>query len=181
MARTKDTPNDPERRERILHATIDVLRDAGVAAVSARSVAARAGVPVGSVSYHFASVRALLLDAAHTVIEMRAESLREWGTTVTEQNVLQRLAELIHTQITTGRGFTVVAYELYILGLRDPDFQSLSVAATTSLSRQLSTYVPDVDAQRLAVAADGLQLHSLFLTPPPSPSQLAAALARQDV
>ena len=56
--REKNTPDDPERRERIVTATIELLQDGGVVAVTARAVATRAGVPLGSVSYHFTSVRA---------------------------------------------------------------------------------------------------------------------------
>src|SRR5699024_3686889 len=113
MARRKHTPNDLERRQRILDATIALLEGGGAPAVSARAVANRAGVPVGSVSYHFASVRALLLEAARHVAEAREASLREWSRQVTPETVIARVAELIHTQITSGRSLTIVAYELY--------------------------------------------------------------------
>lgn len=178
MARKQNTPNDPERRERILDATMTLLQDGGIAAVTARAVAGRANVPVGSVSYHFDSVRALLLEAAHRIIELRDRSLEEWGESVTRSTITDRLAELIHEQITTGRNVTVVAYELYLLGLRDEDFRALSVETTTVLSRQLAKHVGDAEAWRLATVADGLQLHSLFLTEAPSPASLTTALSR---
>lgn len=153
-----------------------LLEEGGVDAVSARSVAAHAQVPVGSVSYHFKSVRALLLEAAHRIIELRAHSLHQWGATVTADTIRPRLGELIHEQITTGREVTVVAYELYLLGLRDEAFRALSVEATTVLYRQLAIHVPAAEARHLATLADGLQLHSLFTTPPPRQADLIAAL-----
>lgn len=177
MARQKHTPNDPERRQRILNATMDLLQDGGVPAVSARSVAQQAGVPVGSVSYHFDSVRSLLLEAAQRIIDTRDRSIREWNRTVDENTLTERLAELIHAQITTGRTLTIVAYELYLLGLRDPDFRALSVEATSVLSRQLADHVSGDEAKRLAAVADGVQMHSLFLTSTPTATELAHALS----
>jgi len=176
VARSKNTPNDPDRRARILEATVGLLQDDGVSAISARAVATRAGVPVGSVSYHFDSVRALLLEAARGIIELREASLTSWGRTVTAPTIHERLAELVHTQITTGRAITVVAYELYLLGLRDGDFRALGNEASDVLYRQLACHVPEADARHLATLADGLQLHSLFRTPAPGPDELAAAL-----
>lgn len=177
MARKKHTPNDPERGQRILNATIELLEEGGVTAVSARSVAARANVPVGSVSYHFDSVRSMLLEAARSVIEMRDRALREWGRTVTGDTIIERLAELIHVQITIGRATTIVAYELYLLGLRDADFRALSVEATSVLSRQLANHVSEADARRLASVADGVQMHSLFCASTPSVAELADDLS----
>ena len=40
MARAKNTPNDPQRRERILTATMRILQEEGISAVRARTVAA---------------------------------------------------------------------------------------------------------------------------------------------
>src|SRR5699024_9502005 len=157
VARTKNTPNDPERRARILEATVGLLQDDGVSAISARAVATRAGVPVGSVSYHFDSVRALLLEAARSIIKLREASLTSWGRTVTAPTIHEQLAALVHTQITTGRAITVVASALSLRGLR-------------------ARHVPEADARHLATLADGLQLHSLFRRPAPGPDELAAAL-----
>jgi len=177
VARKKHTPNDPDRRQRILDAAIAVLQDGGIPAVSARAIAARAEVPVGSVSYHFDSIRSLLREALRSIIEFREQSLREWNETVTEGDVVERLAELIHAQITTGRNLTVVAYELYLLGLRDPEFRALSIEATSVLSRQLAVHLPEEEARRLAAVADGVQMHSLFLRPAPPVTSIIEELS----
>ncbi|MFD6211517.1 TetR/AcrR family transcriptional regulator, partial [Peribacillus sp. NPDC060253] len=50
----------PGRRERILAAVLDLIAEDGVAGVSHRKAAARAGVPLGSMTYHFASMDELL-------------------------------------------------------------------------------------------------------------------------
>src|SRR5699024_652355 len=94
----------------------------------------------------------------------------------TPETVIARVAELIHTQITSGRSLTIVAYELYLLGLRDEGFRRLSVEATSVLARELAAHVPPGEAWRFAAVADGVQVHSLFLAAPPSVAELADAL-----
>lgn len=59
-------PNDPERRARILQATLEVITAAGVAGVSYRGVATHAGVPLGSMTYYFPSLEGLIVDAFDT-------------------------------------------------------------------------------------------------------------------
>ncbi|MGO4425788.1 TetR/AcrR family transcriptional regulator, partial [Streptomyces sp. MCAF7] len=54
---------DPQRRERILTATLSHIADEGVAGVSHRKIAARAGVPLGSMTYHFKGIDELLREA----------------------------------------------------------------------------------------------------------------------
>lgn len=128
-----------------------ILTESGIGAVTARAVAARIGVPVGSVSYHFDSVRSLLLEASRRVIAMRAQSIEDWRTNVTANTVVDRLAELIHRQLTVGRELTVVADELYILGLRDEGFRAVSSTSIPVLREALATFVSPIEATRRTV------------------------------
>ena len=97
MARPKNTPNDPQRRQRILTVTMELLQEGGIASVTARSVAARADVPVGSVSYHFDSVKGLLLQASQELLGRRTAQITDWDYQDTGGDaMLEQLAELIH-------------------------------------------------------------------------------------
>ncbi|QNA92946.1 MULTISPECIES: TetR/AcrR family transcriptional regulator [unclassified Microbacterium] len=77
-------PNDPGRRDRILDATLAVIRDDGIAAASYRGIAARAGVPLGSMTYYFPTLEGLIVSALDTTrsdLEPRyAEPLRQART-----------------------------------------------------------------------------------------------------
>lgn len=177
MARRKNTPNDPHRRERILAATMELLQESGVASVSARSVAKRAQIPVGSVSYHFDSVKGLLLEASRELLARRTAQITDWEYhEASGQDVLRRLAELIHHQITEGRALTVVAYELYLLGLRDPDFAEISAQTVRALRNQLLDHYSPEHATHLAATAEGYQLQALFDPTPPSVETIHADL-----
>jgi AcrR family transcriptional regulator len=50
------------RRAEIVTAALAILRERGAGALTARAVAARAGVALGQVSYHFASMEELLVE-----------------------------------------------------------------------------------------------------------------------
>lgn len=63
----KGIPNDPERRVRILSATLEVIGSEGVHAVSYRRVAAQAGVPLGSMTYYFPDLDGLIVAAFGTL------------------------------------------------------------------------------------------------------------------
>lgn len=70
---------DPERRDRIIDAAIRVVGSKGIAGLSHRSVAAEADVPLGSTTYHFASLDELLIAALRRSNENFAEVKRESG------------------------------------------------------------------------------------------------------
>ena len=66
--------NDPERRDRIIDACLDVLALHGVAGTSHRKVAAQAGVPLGAMTYYF--------DGMH---ELLHEAFTRFGTTISDR------------------------------------------------------------------------------------------------
>ena len=70
---------DPDRRDRIIAACLDVIAENGVAGTSARKVAEAADVPLGSVTYHFTGMGELLHEAfsryAHAASDQFAERM----------------------------------------------------------------------------------------------------------
>lgn len=68
--------HDSRRRERVLDAALDVFAEDGVAGITHRKVAARADVPLGSVTYHFASLTDLCTRAFARYVERFADSGR---------------------------------------------------------------------------------------------------------
>lgn len=75
---------DPQRRERILAATLDHIAEEGVAGVSHRRIAVRADVPLGSMTYHFAGIDDLLREAftrfADEIVAVFERHLADVGT-----------------------------------------------------------------------------------------------------
>lgn len=75
---------DPQRRERIIAATLDHIAEEGVAGVSHRKIAMRADVPLGSMTYHFAGIDDLLREAfkrfADQIVAVFERHLADAGT-----------------------------------------------------------------------------------------------------
>ena len=79
MSTTESAPRrkDPTRRERIARSAITVVAERGVERVTHRAVAAAAEVPLGSTTYHFATLDDLLADALKVAAADDVARLRE--------------------------------------------------------------------------------------------------------
>ena len=56
-------PNDPQRRERIIEATLETIAEHGIQAVTHRKIASCADVPLGSITYYLTGIDALLAES----------------------------------------------------------------------------------------------------------------------
>jgi DNA-binding transcriptional regulator YbjK len=155
-----------ERVEQILRATLEVVARDGVAAVTHRSVAEAAGVPLGSLTYYFSSKQELLRDALllHVAedtarISALASDLLACGAA--GDQVVEAFAELLET--VHG---DIAQFELYIEAARDPELRE---AATQSLRayeraavlglRAAGVPNPEGSAHIVVAAIDGLGIH----------------------
>ena len=68
--------NDPDRRERIIAAALEVIGERGVHQTSHRVIAARAGVPLGSLTYYFDGLSDILEQAFASLAARMAEQYR---------------------------------------------------------------------------------------------------------
>ncbi|GAA1630135.1 TetR/AcrR family transcriptional regulator [Actinoplanes couchii] len=81
MGGPRRVANDPLRKQRILDATLAVIAEHGVHRTTHRRIADTAGVPLGSLTYHFESLDAILEQA----FEALADSMSErYSTALTE-------------------------------------------------------------------------------------------------
>ncbi|MBM7439355.1 TetR/AcrR family transcriptional regulator [Streptomyces sp. HB132] len=176
MARPKGATNDPGRRERIALAAVELIHERGVGSVSARAVADRCAVPVASVSYYFDSVSALLIEACRLVLQERSRELDRWLAASTPETVITDLAALVVRQLTEQRATSMIAYELYVLGMRDDGLREVSAASVNHLRHRLKGLVPPSEVDRVAATADGYQMHCLFEDRVPTAREVAVIL-----
>lgn len=88
--------HDPERRQRIIDAAIRVVGAKGLAGLSHRSVAAEADVPLGSTTYHFATLDELMIAALRQANEGFAKAVAaHGGLTDTRLDLPAELAGLL--------------------------------------------------------------------------------------
>ncbi|MFE2944190.1 TetR/AcrR family transcriptional regulator [Streptomyces sp. NPDC059255] len=151
---------DPRRRERILAAALDHIAEEGVAGVSHRKIAARAAVPLGSMTYHFGGMDELLREAftrfADRVVAVFEEHL---GRADSPEQAREAVTDLVHTLSEGPRRDLVLTQELYTLAARRPEYQELT-QAWMGRSRQLLERHFDPDtARQLDALIEGLTLH----------------------
>lgn len=65
----KGVANDPDRKQTIAQSALDVIAEGGVRAATHRKIAQRAGVPLGSATYHYASLDDILVAAFELMAE----------------------------------------------------------------------------------------------------------------
>jgi AcrR family transcriptional regulator len=99
-------------RDRLLQGTIDALRTHGIAGVSARTIAAAAGVNQALVFYHFGSVDELVAAAAMWSTERQVAGYRERFERVRSLRELQRVGRDVHDRESAAGNVTVLGQML---------------------------------------------------------------------
>jgi AcrR family transcriptional regulator len=85
-------------RAKLLASTAEVLRGRGIAGISARTIAAHAGVNQALVFYHFGTVAELIDAACRHAVDESADSYREQLAAVTSLTELLALGRALHAQ-----------------------------------------------------------------------------------
>ena len=175
-----------ERRERILRATVDVVRTRGFAGARVSDIAEAAGTSQGLVLYHFQSL-AGALDAALTLLE--DEFYDDLARDLQEQvGPVERLRHM--ADLGAGQGPAVGDWrlwlELWVRALHDPDAretrESLDRRWRAALREVIAEGVAagdfdpvdaDAAAIRLASLMDGLAIQLALEDPDMTPERLA--------
>ncbi|MFD0060472.1 TetR/AcrR family transcriptional regulator [Streptomyces sp. NPDC056637] len=170
---------DPQRRERILAATLDHIAEEGVAGASHRKIAVRADVPLGSMTYHFAGIDDLLREAfTRFADEIVAVFERHLADVDTPERAREAVTDLIHALSAGSRRDLVLTHELYALAARRDEYRELT-HAWMARSRDLLERHFDADtARQLDALIEGLVLHRSLDTAPQSRELTRAAVRR---
>ncbi|MGW4728402.1 TetR/AcrR family transcriptional regulator [Streptomyces shenzhenensis] len=151
---------DPQRRTRILTATLDHIADEGVAGVSHRKIAARADVPLGSMTYHFTGIDDLLREAftqfADHVVAVFEQHLDRADS---PEQARQAVTGLNHTLSEGPQRDLILAQELYTLAARRPEYRELTQAWMLRSRHLLERHFAPDTAHQLDALIEGLTLH----------------------
>ena len=94
---------EPTTRDKLLDATAELLAGEGLAAVSARSIAARAGVNQALVFYHFGTVSDLLEATVRRSVDLAVASYRDrFGDVTSVAELLTLGRDLLRTEQSRG-------------------------------------------------------------------------------
>ncbi|GAA0823566.1 TetR/AcrR family transcriptional regulator [Streptosporangium amethystogenes subsp. fukuiense] len=172
---------EPDRRSRLIDVTLDLIAEAGVAGTSHRKIAARAGVPLGSMTYHFDGMDELLFAAfsrfAETIITRFEERLSA-ATTIDEAE--EAVVSLIHDDLTGPRAARdrVLTFELYTLAAREPRFRAITHEWMRRSRVELERHFDPDTARQVDALIEGLTIHRGLDPEPPSRGLTEDAVAR---
>ncbi|WP_460798222.1 TetR/AcrR family transcriptional regulator [Microbacterium sp. GXF0217] len=158
---------DPARRDRIIDACLDVIAERGVAGTTHRRVAEAAGVPLGSMTYHFDGMDDLLRAAftrfSHEVADGFEARL---GREMTREEAKDAVVDLIQQDVFAGHRELVLSHELYTLAARDQRYRELTGAWMSRSRVVLERHFDPMTAQLLDALIEGVSIHSaLDVTP----------------
>ncbi|MEU8796992.1 TetR family transcriptional regulator [Spirillospora sp. NPDC048819] len=143
-------------RDQILRATLRLIGEQGIGAVTNRAVARAAGVSLGSLTYHFPSQDDLLREALHTFVDDEIARITAYVNTLAESGIapVDAADEVEKAVVGFAYGPEEIAnLELHLHAARDPalrEASARSVEAYDRLATAILTALGIPDAERHA-------------------------------
>lgn len=171
---------DPDRRQRLVDAAVEVVAERGIAALSHRAVAAAANVPLGSTTYHFTSLDDLLVAALQQASDTWLAELDTWERELPQNAPFTvELATHIERMVADERGRLTLEYELYVAALRHERLRPIAARYLDRLAEILGRRTAEPSrAPALAALLDGVLLQLLLTGREPDREQLSEQLSR---
>ena len=171
--------SDPSRRDRIIDVTIEAIADLGVAGLSARKIATRADVPLGSMTYHFTDMDELLREAFTRFADTMAVRFEERMRAVDGvDEAMAAVAATIHGDVFDTPAHLVLTHELYTLAAREPTYRSVTRDWMRRSRAALERHFEPVTARQLDALIEGLTIHRALDTDQHDPEVTVDAIER---
>ncbi|MFC7037626.1 TetR/AcrR family transcriptional regulator [Nonomuraea rubra] len=171
--------HDPGRRDRLIDAELRVIAERGVAGTTHREIARAADVPLGSMTYHFASLEEVLAeaftrhaDAVARVFDERLGAARDRG------EATEAVIGLVSDSLLGSQHDLVLSVELYVAAARNPALRAVTQAWMARSRRALERHFDATTARELDALIKGLVLHSALSADPMTPAQIRHAILR---
>ncbi len=153
-------PNDPNRREKILQATLDTIAEHGIHAVTHRKIATCAGVPLGSMTYYFDGKEPLLEEAFTWFTRKMSQQYRDYFAGVSgPEMACESITTVIYSsEVTTPHNMELM-YQLYAMMNRKPTLRSVMQDWMQTSQRTLEQWFDPATARALDAFIEGMTLH----------------------
>lgn len=172
-------PNDPQRRERILQATLESIAEHGINAVTHRKIATCAGVPLGSMTYYFDGIDSLLEEAFMGFTRDMSRQYQDFFAGVSgPEMACESITTLIHSsEVTTPHNMELM-YQLYALMNRKPALKNVIQDWMQTSQSTLEQWFDPVTARVLDAFIEGMTLHFVTDREPLSREEIRAMVGR---
>ena len=156
MERSASRRHDPERRDRIIAATLDLIADHGTAGATYRTVAATAGIPLGSMTYYFPSREDLIFAAFERFADETFSPL-DRAMAASDGDPVEALTRLVVRDDGDVRTQVLLA-ELYVLAFRQDRYADLLRQWMRRSSAVIARRVVGVSPRAIDAVQEGLGL-----------------------
>lgn len=165
-----------ERKIEMLEAALRIVGRDGLAALSMRSLAVEADMPLGATTYYFTSKSALVAEAfrlhASRETERVLHAIRQLPTEPSARQLADQMTNFLLGGLTKHRRQLISEYELLVGATREPELASLSRSWQQAMQRELTRVAkklgspqPAIDAQLLLGLLAGLEVDHLSAEP----------------
>lgn len=153
--------NDPARRQRIIDATLVVIADHGTAATTHRRIATAAQVPLGSVTYYFATLEDLLTAAFLQLAAESSNAFRARLDAATDRvAACSAVIDIIANQVWSEPRTLLLSYELYAFAARRPPVSAVMQRWIDSSREALGRFFDPLTARALDALIEGIGIHN---------------------
>ncbi|POT57988.1 DNA-binding transcriptional regulator [Citrobacter amalonaticus] len=152
--------NDPQRRDKIVQATLEAVMTHGIHAVTHRKIATIAQVPLGSLTYYFSGIDELLMAAFSQFTETMSQQYQSFFTDVMDaQSACHAITEMIYSsQVTTPDNMELM-YQLYAFASRKPALKIVMQNWMQRSQQTLEQWFEPATARALDAFIEGMTLH----------------------
>lgn len=151
---------DPNRKQGIEQAALQVVLDHGVAGTTFRKVAEQAGVPLGATTYYFASMHELLIAAfTRFSLEVSNDFADEIRAAKTREQACDAVVNIIFGQGTASPRVLLLSYELYAFARRHPEMTAIMEQWMARSRAALEAHFSKAAASAIDAFIEGVTIH----------------------
>lgn len=154
--------HDPDRRERIIDVTLDVIAQHGVAGTTHRRVAEAADVPLGSMTYYFTGMDDLLQTAFNKLAHAMSDAFQaSLAKATSKEQAREVLIDWACDALWTSERNLVLIFELSAFAARAPHMRPLLQHWMGVTEHCLQMHFTPTEAKVLDAFIDGLLIRNI--------------------
>lgn len=169
--------HDPDRKERIVESALAVLARDGVAGITHRAIGEAADVPLGSITYHFATLDDIVNLAFQTHVEKLAARFEDrLASCEAGEDLIECITSAITDDLAANPNELAVTYELYGDAVRRSDNKRITQQWMERAEEALAQHFDRPTARLIDVVIEGLMVHMSIAAQPMSKDAVRALL-----
>ncbi len=179
LSGTGNGRNAPDRRQRIVDATLAVIAEQGVAGTTHRRIAAVAAVPLGSVTYYFDTLDTLIRAAFLQLAEQSSGAFAERLAQAKDRDGAKAaVVSIIAESVWATPRTLLLSYELYAYAARHPEVATVMQRWIQNSRSALERFFDPLTARALDALVEGIGIHNSIDTAPLAAEEIEVIVHR---